>query len=97
MKYWEELNELENALIDLDLIKSNFRVIANGIETSNHNDVYSAIEFATSSFENKFAEALDNFHYLFGIISKDTPKTDYVQPSEATLELDRIVRGWSKA
>jgi len=101
MKYWDELNELDTSLVELDLIKSNLRLIANGAECSNFADILSALECVTSNFENALSEARDNFQYLFGIIRSDgnavsTLQTnDYVEPSEGVLELDSIVRGWS--
>lgn len=95
MKYWNELNELENSIIDLELIKSNLRVISNGAECSNQEDLLSAVEFVTKTFEEKMKETLDNFQYLFVSVSADSKNTEYVEPSEGVLELDRIVRGWS--
>lgn len=105
MKYWDELNELETSIIEMEVIKSNLRVVTNGIESSQFSDVQLALEHVASSLENKMNEVSDNFQYLFATIRSDcfdgnvsTLKTNqYVQPSEVSLELDSIVRGWSKA
>lgn len=104
MKYWDELNELETSIIELDVIKSNLRVVANGVESSQFSDVQLALEHVASCLENKMNEVSDNFQYLFATIRSDnfdedivsTLKTnEYVQPTETQLELDRIVRGWA--
>lgn len=106
MKYWDELNELETSIIELDIIKSNLRVVTNGMESSQLSDVQLAFEHIASCLESKMNEVSDNFQYLFATIRSDnfdeetisTLKTnEYVQPSEVSLELDSIVRGWSKA
>lgn len=102
MKYWDELNQLDTILVELDLIKSNLRLIANGAESSFFEDLQSALECATSNFEEKMAEAREHFETLFSNVRSDgeqnsvsTLKTNgYVEPSEGTIELDRIVRGW---
>ena len=102
MKYWDELNQLDTTLVELDLIKSNLRLIANGAESSFFEDLQSALECATSNFEEKMAEAREHFETLFSNVRSDgeqnsvsTLKTNgYVEPSEGVLELDRIVRGW---
>lgn len=103
MKYWDELNELDTSLVELDLIKSNLRLIANGAESSFFEDLQPAIECVTSNLEEKMAEARENFEVLFGNVRSDgdeetvsTLKTnEYVEPSEGVLELDSIVKGWS--
>lgn len=100
MKYWDELNRLETSLIEMELIKSNLRVVTNGAECSHTEDLLSALEAVTSSFEDKIEEVSVNFQCLFETVRADRSEkrtTDYVQPSEGALELDRIVRGWSKA
>lgn len=104
MKYWDELNQLDTTLVELDLIKSNLRVIANGAESSFFEDLQSAIECVTSNLEEKMAEARENFEVLFSNVRSDgdeetvsTLKTnEYVTPSEDVIELDRIVRGWGQ-
>lgn len=100
MKYWDELNQLDTTLVELDLIKSNLRLIANGAESSFFEDLQSALECATSNFEEKMAEAREHFETLFSTVRSDgdtvsTLKTnEYIEPSEGVLELDRVVRGW---
>lgn len=100
MKYWDELNELETSIIGLELIKSNLRVVTNGAEHSREQDVYSALECIVDNLTLSINEISDNFQCLFETVRADRSEkrtTEYVQPSEGALELDRIVRGWSKA
>ena len=102
MKYWDELNQLDTTLVELDLIKSNLRLIANGAESSFFEDLQSALECVTSNFEEKMSQVREEFEVLFSTVRSDgdensisTLKTnEYVEPSEGVLELDRIVRGW---
>ena len=100
MKYWDELNKLDTTLVELDLIKSNMRLISNGAESSFFEDLQSALECATSNFEEKMSQVREEFEVLFSTVRSDgdtvsTLKTnEYVEPSEGVLELDRIVRGW---
>lgn len=102
MKYWDELNKLDTTLVELDLIKSNMRLISNGAESSFFEDLQSALECVTSNFEEKMSQVREEFEVLFSTVRSDgdensisTLKTnEYVEPSEGVLELDRIVRGW---
>lgn len=101
MNYWDELNAVDSTIVELELIKSNMRLISNAVECSNYTDVQQAIECVTSSFENIMVEMRDNFENLFSTIRNSgtgisTLKTnEYVQPTESVLELDSIVRNWS--
>lgn len=91
MKHWTELNELETTLIELELLKSNLRLISNAVECSNHTDIQQAIESITCSFENKIEEALAKFQTLWDANAKETA---YTEPSFCALDLDCIVRNW---
>lgn len=76
MKYYEQLNKLETSIIEVELIKANLRVVANGVECSNFDDVSSAIECITSNLEEKMVDVMANFTFLFKEIYDDTHKDD---------------------
>lgn len=65
MKYWNHLNNLESEIIRVDSLKSLFTVIANGIETSNVEDVESALHYVEGSLQDINARLRESFDELW--------------------------------
>ena len=65
MKYWNHLNSLESEIIRVDSLKSLFTVIANGIETSNVEDIESALQYVEGSLQDINARLRESFDELW--------------------------------
>ena len=71
MKYFNELTQVENQVIRLAEMKKLLAVLVNGMESSNSDEVESAIHYIEGSIVDISEQLSENFQRLFEAIAVD--------------------------
>lgn len=71
MKYFDELTQVENQVIRLAEMKKLLTVLVNGMESSNSDEVESAIHYIEGSIADISEQLSENFQQLFEAIAVD--------------------------
>lgn len=74
MKYFGELSEIEDEIIRLSSMSSVIRVIANGAEQSNEQDVKECLWYIEGSIESIHDNLRSKFNQLWETVSEDEHK-----------------------
>lgn len=103
MKYWNELNALENEIIRLDSLKSLMTVVTNGVEsTARPEDIENTLWHILGSIEDIVDKQYEHFQNLFDMVREEDEVSpvlatnDYVAPSAESNELDKVMRSWAQ-
>lgn len=71
MKYYKELIDIESVSIDLDVLKSTFRVLTYGMPDANRQDVEYAMHNITDQLDALSVRLRHRFDVLFDMVRKD--------------------------
>jgi len=99
MKFYSELSKLEDNIIRLDTVQSMLKIVADGVMSSQEQDVQHSLWFITDEIEDINEKASRQFYDLWNVVredSKKTPISAYIAPSESSNELMDIVDSWIK-
>lgn len=101
MNYWDEMTDLENEIIRLDCLSSLVTVVCNGAEsTARQSDIENTLWHIQGTIEDIKEKQYEKFQVLFDKLATQGVSTlrtnEYVQPSEASQELSKIINGWGQ-
>lgn len=71
MKYWTELNRIEDSIIRLETMRSLFSVMASGAEESSAEDVRSALWYVEGSLKDIHNELRSDFDALWETVREE--------------------------
>lgn len=71
MKHFYELTEVENEIIRLNELRNLLVVVANGMDSSEKDQIESSIHHIEGSLEDICKNIADKFQHLWEVISKD--------------------------
>lgn len=110
MKYWPELNKIENELIRLDTLFSLVNVMSNGAESSRSETVVNCLYLLEEQIDDIRKKAYEAYDNLFSLMREDTEDdyweddyeeftspletNEFRQTPESVKELDSVVRTW---
>ena len=93
MKYWNELNHLENQIIKLDTLKSIVELMAEGVAVKAQDpDIASAFWYITESISEINTNISAEFLNLFDVVKKEESALQ-TNPSD-TQELSDVMTQW---
>lgn len=99
MKYWSELNKIENRLTELDMTVGLVNVIAVALENhANIGDVQNSLYLLKDAIENFQKNLSEDFEGLWETISNDSEsKEEYEDDEEKSYDfepLDSVMKTW---
>ena len=71
MKYWTELNRIEDSIIRLETMRSLFSVMASGAEQSSEEDIRNALWYIEGSLNNIHNELRSDFDALWEAVREE--------------------------
>ena len=71
MKYWTELNKIEDSIIRLETMRSLFSVMASGAEESSAEDVRNALWYVEGSLSDIHNELRSDFDALWETVREE--------------------------
>lgn len=95
MKYWDELRNLENDIIQLDTMNSLVAILSESIEVSSTSDVRNSLWHVQEILQKINQSMSENFQTLFAVVREDSLDKD--EESEYNFdELTEVVNSWVK-
>ena len=79
MKYWSELNRLEEQIIRLETLRSLFSVLASGAEESSEEDIRNALWHVEDSLSDIHVNLRSEFNELWYIVSNDEQENNAIE------------------
>ena len=76
MKYWTELNKIEDSIIRLETMRSLFSVMASGAEESSAEDVQNALWYVEGSLTDIHRELRSEFDDLWEVVKYDDEEVE---------------------
>jgi hypothetical protein len=72
MKYFDQLTSVENEIIRLGELKNLYEVISNGADSSNNEQLISAIGYIEGSLSDIYQNLMNNYQTLFDTVASDS-------------------------
>ena len=76
MKYWTELNRIEDSIIRLETMRSLFSVMASGAEESSAEDIRSALWYVEGSLTDIHQNLRSEFNDLWEVVKNDVEEKE---------------------
>lgn len=92
MKYWTQLNELDAATIDIDMVNSSLNVLINGFDNSNPSDVLNSLYLIQETLDQSRKKISDNFQALWDMLRED--ETESTKNNYDFDSLNNVVKNW---